>query len=57
MNAVGVCLRGHRLDETPVAQIAEHLGKKQKAVAMLLYRGMSRLRELLAEPDGSAAKS
>jgi RNA polymerase sigma-70 factor (ECF subfamily) len=40
----------HHLHETPVAQIAEHMGKTEKAVAMLLYRGMARLRKLLVEP-------
>jgi RNA polymerase sigma-70 factor, ECF subfamily len=39
------------LHETPVAQIAERMGKTEKAVAMLLYRGMARLRKPLAEPD------
>jgi RNA polymerase sigma-70 factor (ECF subfamily) len=40
----------HHLHETAVAQIAEHMGKTEKAVAMLLYRGMARLRKLLVEP-------
>jgi RNA polymerase sigma-70 factor (ECF subfamily) len=45
----------HHLHETPVSQVAEYMGKTEKAVAMLLYRGMARLRELLAEPDESGA--
>ncbi len=39
----------HHLHATPVAEIAERMGKTPKAVAMLLYRGKRRLHELLAE--------
>ena len=41
----------HHLHGTPVAEIAGRMGKTEKAVAMLLYRGKCRLRELLAGPD------
>ena len=41
----------HHLHGTPVAEIAGRMGKTEKAVAMLLYRGKCRLRALLAGPD------
>jgi RNA polymerase sigma-70 factor (ECF subfamily) len=46
----------HHLHATPVAEIAERMGKTQKAVAMLLYRGKRRLHELLAERVAENAK-
>ena len=39
----------HHLHGAPVAEIAGQMGKTESAVAMLLYRGMCRIRELL--PD------
>lgn len=45
----------HRdLLETPVAEIAEILGRSEKSVAGLLLRGRRRLRELLKESSSSA---
>jgi RNA polymerase sigma-70 factor (ECF subfamily) len=41
----------HHLHGVPVAEIAGQMGKTESAVAMLLYRGMCRIRELLAGPD------
>jgi RNA polymerase sigma-70 factor (ECF subfamily) len=38
----------------PLAQIAEHMGRTNLAVAGLLKRGLKRLRELMAEPDARA---
>jgi DNA-directed RNA polymerase specialized sigma24 family protein len=37
----------HHLHAMPVADIAERMGKTDKAVAMLLYRGKRGLHELL----------
>ncbi len=39
----------HYLHVRPVAEIAEDMGKTEKAVAMLLYHAKHRLRELLVE--------
>jgi RNA polymerase sigma-70 factor, ECF subfamily len=41
----------HHLHATPVAEVAERMGKTPKAVAMLLYRGKRRLHELLATEE------
>jgi RNA polymerase sigma-70 factor (ECF subfamily) len=40
----------HKLHGMPMKEIAEQLGKTEKAVRMLHDRGMCRLGELLAEP-------
>ena len=37
----------HHLLQTPLAQIAQHMERTEKAIAGLLYRGKRRLRELL----------
>jgi RNA polymerase sigma-70 factor, ECF subfamily len=39
----------HHLHAAPVAEIAGRMGKTEKAVAMLLYRGKRRLHELLVK--------
>ena len=41
----------HHLHGAPLAGIAGQMDKTEKAVAMLLYRGKCRLRELLDGPD------
>jgi RNA polymerase sigma-70 factor (ECF subfamily) len=41
----------HHLKGRPVAEVAEQLGRSPSAVGSLLYRGLKKLRELLAEPD------
>jgi RNA polymerase sigma-70 factor (ECF subfamily) len=45
----------HHLHGAPVAEIAEQMGKTERAVAMLLYRGKCRLRELLDDEKGGSA--
>jgi RNA polymerase sigma-70 factor (ECF subfamily) len=37
----------HHLRDTPVAEIAAHLGRTEASVAGLLRRGLQKLRELL----------
>jgi len=41
----------HHLHGYPVAQISVELGRSKGAVGALLFRGMARLRELLAQPE------
>lgn len=43
----------HFINELPLAQIAERLGRTVKGVAGLLFRGKRRLRELLACSEGA----
>jgi RNA polymerase sigma-70 factor (ECF subfamily) len=39
----------HHLQGRPLADLAQHLGRSESAVAGLLHRGLKRLRELLGE--------
>ncbi len=41
----------HHLQGRPVAEIAAEMGRTPAAVGALLYRGLKKLRELLAEPE------
>jgi RNA polymerase sigma-70 factor (ECF subfamily) len=41
----------HHLKEWPLAAVAEHLGRSKGAVAQLVFRGLNKLRQLLAEPE------
>src|SRR4029077_7628137 len=41
----------HHLHGYAVAQISVELGRSKGAVGALLFRGMARLRELLAQPE------
>ena len=41
----------HHLEGWPVERIARHLGKTEKAVGGLLYRGLKQLRVTLREPE------
>ncbi len=41
----------HHLNARPVAEIAAEMGRSPAAVGALLYRGLKKLRELLAEPE------
>jgi RNA polymerase sigma-70 factor (ECF subfamily) len=41
----------HHLKEWPLAAVAEHLGRSKGAVAQVVFRGLKKLRELLAEPE------
>jgi RNA polymerase sigma-70 factor (ECF subfamily) len=40
----------HHLKGRPVTELAQELGRSPDAVGALLYRGLKKLRELLAEP-------
>lgn len=44
----------HFILELPLAEVAERLGRTEKAAAGLVFRGKRRLRELLAESEGIA---
>jgi len=39
----------HHLKERPLTEVAQHLGRSKGAVAQLIFRGLKRLHELLAE--------
>jgi RNA polymerase sigma-70 factor (ECF subfamily) len=43
----------HHLQGCPLAEVAAQLGRSKGAVAALLFRGLKRLRALLADPEGS----
>jgi RNA polymerase sigma-70 factor (ECF subfamily) len=45
---------GHYLLELPLAEVAERMGRTEKGVAGLLYRGTGRLRERLTRREGGA---
>jgi RNA polymerase sigma-70 factor, ECF subfamily len=40
----------HHLKERPLAEVAEQMGRSKGAVAQLVFRGLQKLRKLLAEP-------
>jgi RNA polymerase sigma-70 factor (ECF subfamily) len=42
----------HHLHGAPLAEVAAEMGRTKPAVAGLLHRGLSRLRELLDQPSG-----
>jgi RNA polymerase sigma-70 factor (ECF subfamily) len=44
----------HHVLELPLVEVAARLGRTEKAVAGLLFRGKRRLRELLARSEGDA---
>jgi RNA polymerase sigma-70 factor (ECF subfamily) len=41
----------HHLQEVPLAELAERMGRSKGAVAQLLFRALTNLRELLAESE------
>ncbi len=41
----------HHLKDWPLADVAQHLNRSKGAVAQLVFRGLKRLRELLAEEN------
>jgi RNA polymerase sigma-70 factor (ECF subfamily) len=41
----------HHLQQQPLSEIAQHLGRSPLAVAGLLHRGLKKLRELLGEAE------
>lgn len=45
----------HHLKGLPVAEVADHMGRTRAAVVGLLFRGLTRLRQLLREPGEDEA--
>jgi RNA polymerase sigma-70 factor (ECF subfamily) len=41
----------HHLEGTPVAEVAKHMGRSKGAVALLMFRGLKKLRQLLGEHE------
>ena len=46
-----IAVEMHHLQECPLAAVAGHLGRSKGAVAQLVFRGLNKLRQLLAEPE------